>query len=102
LAWVGCLAGALEIETYKALLSEAGFEHVSVEITQRYTAVEAGLAPATLPAGWEAGDRKLASAFVRATKPPSAVPASPHQRGTRRPVPMASSDRGCCDSTCCT
>ena len=101
-AWVGCLAGALEIEAYKALLTEAGFEHVSVEITRRYTAVEAGLDPATLPAGWEAGDGKLASAFVRATKPRSAVPASPHQRGTSRPVPVGSSDRGCCDSTCCT
>src|ERR687888_2347290 len=71
-AWVGCLAGALEIEAYEALLTEAGFEHVSVEITRRYTAVEAGLDPATLPAGWEAGDGKLASAFVRATKPRSA------------------------------
>jgi SAM-dependent methyltransferase len=101
-AWVGCLAGALEIETYKALLTAAGFEHVSVEITRRYTAVEAGLDPATLPAGWQAGDGKLASAFVRATKPRSAVPASPHQRGTSRPVPVGSSDRGCCDSTCCT
>ena len=100
-AWVGCLAGALEIEAYKALLTEAGFEHVSVEITRRYTAVEAGLDPATLPAGWEAGDGKLASAFVRATKPRSAVPTSPHPRGTSRPVPVASSDRGCCDSTCC-
>jgi arsenite methyltransferase len=101
-AWVGCLAGALEIETYKALRTAAGFEHVSVEITRRYTAVEAGLDPATLPAGWEAGDGKLASAFVRATKPRSAVPASPHPRGTSRPVPVGSSDRGCCDSTCCT
>jgi arsenite methyltransferase len=101
-AWVGCLAGALEIEAYKALLTEAGFEHVSVEITRRYTAVEAGLDPATLPAGWEAADGKLASAFVRATKPRSAVPASPHQRSTSRPAPVASSDRGCCDSTCCT
>jgi arsenite methyltransferase len=101
-AWVGCLAGALEIETYKDLLTEAGFEHVSVEITRRYTAVDAVLDPATLPAGWEAGDGKLASAFVRATKPRSAVPASPHPRGTSRPVPVASSDRGCCDSTCCT
>jgi len=73
-AWVGCLAGALEIETYKALLGEAGFEDVRVEITRRYTAAEAGLDPTSLPAGWEAGDGKLASAFVRATKPLSATP----------------------------
>src|SRR5579871_4953960 len=64
-AWVGCLAGALQIDTYTALLTEAGFEDVSIEITRRYTVAEAGLDPASLPAGWEAGDGKLASAFVR-------------------------------------
>ena len=72
-AWVGCLAGALEIETYKTLLAEAGFEDVGVEITRRYTVAEAGLDTATLPQGWEDGDGKLASAFVRATKPLSAT-----------------------------
>src|SRR5690348_12231763 len=71
-AWVGCLAGALEVETYRQMLTEAGFEDVSIEITRRYTVAETGLDPATLPAGWEAGDGKLASAFVRATKPVSA------------------------------
>ena len=68
-AWVGCLAGALAIEEYQRLLEEAGFEDVSIEITRRYTVAEAGLDTATLPDGWEAGDGKLASAFVRATKP---------------------------------
>jgi RNA polymerase sigma factor (SigZ family) len=68
-AWVGCLAGALEIETYQQMLTDVGFEDIRVEITRRYKAVEAGLDPSTLPAGWEAGDGKLASAFVRATKP---------------------------------
>ena len=71
-AWVGCLAGALAIEEYQRLLEEAGFEDVSIEITRRYTVAEAGLDPATLPDGWEAGDGKLASAFVRATKPATA------------------------------
>jgi ubiquinone/menaquinone biosynthesis C-methylase UbiE len=68
-AWVGCLAGALEIETYKALLTAAGFQDIEVEITRRYTAAEAGLDTGTLPADWQAGDGKLASAFIRATKP---------------------------------
>ena len=68
-AWVGCLAGALEIDTYKALLAETGFEDIGVEITRRYTVAEARLDAAMLPAGWEGGDGKLASAFVRATKP---------------------------------
>jgi len=68
-AWVGCLAGALEIDMYKSLLTEAGFTGIGVEITRRYTVAEAGLDSRALPAGWEAGDGKLASAFVRATKP---------------------------------
>jgi arsenite methyltransferase len=68
-AWVGCLAGALAIDEYERLLTEAGFEDVSVTITRRYTVAEAGIDPDTLPEGWEAGDGKLASAFVRAIKP---------------------------------
>jgi arsenite methyltransferase len=71
-AWVGCLSGALAIDEYERLLTEAGFEDVSVTITRRYTVAEAGIDPDTLPEGWEAGDGKLASAFVRATKPPTA------------------------------
>ena len=71
-AWVGCLAGALAIDEYERLLTEAGFADVSVTITRRYTAAEADIDPDTLPEGWEAGDGKLASAFVRATKPAAA------------------------------
>jgi hypothetical protein len=67
-AWVGCLAGSLEIETYKRLLTDAGFEDISVTITRRYTVAETGSivhAP-----GWLGRRRrKLAGAFVRATKP---------------------------------
>src|SRR5579883_2365143 len=68
-AWVGCLAGALDTDTYTRLLADAGFSDISITITRRYTAAEAGLDTLTLPDGWEAGDGKLASAFVRATKP---------------------------------
>jgi len=68
-AWVGCLAGALEVDEYARLLTEAGFVDVSITITRRYTAEQAGLDTSALPVGWEAGDGKLASAFVRATKP---------------------------------
>jgi len=92
-AWVGCLAGALEIDAYKALLVEAGFADVSVEITRRYTVAEAGLDPATWPAGWQDGDGKLASAFVRATKPLSAA-ARPTTAGQL--VPVATAGGGCC------
>jgi SAM-dependent methyltransferase len=97
-AWVGCLAGALEIETYTALLQEAGFDGVSIEVTRRYTVAEAGLDPSTLPAGWEAGDGKLASAFVRATKPLAAA----RPLTASQPIAVAPTSGGCCGgSGCC-
>lgn len=91
-AWVGCLAGALDIEEYKQLLTEAGFTDVSVTITRRYTVAEAGLDTAMLPAGWEAGDGRLASASVRATKPAAATTATPAERT----LPMTTAGDGCC------
>jgi ubiquinone/menaquinone biosynthesis C-methylase UbiE len=100
-AWVGCLAGALNIEDYQRLLAEAGFEDISIEITRRYTVAEAGLDTARLPDGWESGDGKLASAFVRAAKPVSAsvteaaqnaVPVALVSRADATPTPP----RGCC------
>jgi arsenite methyltransferase len=90
-AWVGCLAGALEIDTYTTLLGAAGFEDVSVEITRRYTVAEAGVDPATLPAGWADGDGKLASAFIRATKPLRAS----------QPNPAETASGGCCGASGC-
>jgi len=93
-AWVGCLAGALDIEEYKGLLGAAGFEEIDVEITRRYTVAEAGLDPATLPAGWEDGDGKLASAFVRATKPLATAPRP-------QPIPVTATERSCCGPECC-
>ncbi len=87
--WVGCLAGALNIEEYQRLLAEAGFEDISIEITRRYTVAEAGLDPTTLPEGWESGDGKLASAFVRATKPVSATVIAPVAYAARDAVPVA-------------
>lgn len=66
--WTGCVAGALEKEEYEALLSSAGFEDVSVEVTNVYEpeSVEGLHTP-------EANEalRKVpaASAFVRGRKP---------------------------------
>lgn len=68
-AWVGCIAGALEMDTYQRLLQEAGFEEIGIEITRRYTVADAGLDTSALPAGWEEADGKIASAFIRAVKP---------------------------------
>jgi SAM-dependent methyltransferase len=102
-AWVGCLAGALDVDEYKRLLADAGFADVSVEITRRYTVAEAGLDTDVLPDGWEAGDGKLASAFVRATKPATVQPA-PGATASRKELPVASlgdccgggASAGCC------
>jgi arsenite methyltransferase len=96
-AWVGCLAGALEIDTYTDLLRQAGFEGVGIEITRRYTVAEAGLDIGVLPAGWQDGDGKLASAFIRATKPMAAEPTQRHE------LQMAAAGGGesCCDPQCC-
>lgn len=68
-SWVGCVAGALDVDTYRSLLEGAGFEDITIEITRRYTAAEAGLDTEALPTGWEGADGRIASAFIRATKP---------------------------------
>jgi ubiquinone/menaquinone biosynthesis C-methylase UbiE len=94
-AWVGCLAGALDVDEYVQLLTDAGFEDVSVTITRRYTVAEAGLDPATLPEGWQAGDGKLASAFVRATKPLGASNDNTRRSTITVSAANASSGSGC-------
>jgi SAM-dependent methyltransferase len=66
--WTGCVAGALAKDEYEALLGEAGFEGVSVEVTSTYDpeAID-GL---DTEEGREALRRvPAASAFVRASKP---------------------------------
>ena len=42
LSWAGCIAGALTIDQYKALLTDAGFEKINVQIKHRYTLEELG------------------------------------------------------------
>lgn len=77
--WVGCVAGALEVSEFDALLGEAGFENASIEPTRFYRVEdarsfleEAGL---DVEAFGEAVDGKIMAAFVRATKP-AEVPAT--------------------------
>jgi len=72
---VGCIAGALEEETYRRLLSEAGFTAIEVEVTRRYALddIEESGANASVAALSEeergAVDGKFVSAFIRARKP---------------------------------
>ena len=92
-AWVGCLAGALDVDVYRTLLENAGFEDLNIEITRRYNAVEAGFDTSKWSDEWKAADGRLASAFVRATKPASA---------TRVTLPVTGeSVGGCGTSGCC-
>ncbi len=75
LLWVGCVAGALEEQDYRARLVAAGFADVSFEPTRIYNVEDArqflteagvdvdGIAPQV--------DGKFLSAFIRAVKPQS-------------------------------
>jgi hypothetical protein len=73
LLWVGCIAGALEENDYRAKLASAGFETIDIEPTRIYRVEDAreflsgqgidvdAVAPEI--------DGKFMSAFIRAVKP---------------------------------
>src|SRR5918997_5586586 len=67
-SWTGCVAGALEADEYERILSEAGFEGPSVEVTNVYE-------PDAINGLGTQEDRDAlrrvpaAGAFLRATKP---------------------------------
>ena len=71
--WVGCVAGALEEQEYRALLVQAGFEHIDLEVTRAYAFDDAAAflegSGVNVPALATEIDGKVVSAFVRATKP---------------------------------
>ncbi|MEW5918020.1 MAG: arsenite methyltransferase [Gemmatimonadota bacterium] len=71
--WVGCVAGALEENEFKALLSEAGFVNPDIEPTRVYNVEDARafLADAGLDVDRVAQELegRVMSAFVRAEKP---------------------------------
>ena len=77
-SWAGCIAGALEEETYRSLLTAAGFTDIEVEVTSRYNLqdIAENGASASLAALTEADredvDGKFVSAFIRARKPEEA------------------------------
>ncbi len=76
LLWVGCVAGALEEEDYRARLVAAGFVNVDIEPTRiyniedaRHFLTEAGVSVDEIA---PLADGKFLSAFIRATKPVAA------------------------------
>jgi SAM-dependent methyltransferase len=71
--WLGCVAGALEVETFHRLLAEAGFVEDEIEITRVYRQEDARQIigeqnPESERLAREA-DGLFASGFVRARKP---------------------------------
>ena len=80
--WVGCIAGALDVDEYESKLRRTGFVEVGTEIWRTYDVNDACafLNESGLDADRIAQqlDGVVASAFVRAQKP-----------------------RACCDSVCC-
>jgi hypothetical protein len=74
-SWAGCVAGALEEQTYRTILQEAGFVDIEIEETRRYSLDEidqsgAGASVATLsPKERSEVNGRFISAFVRARKP---------------------------------
>ena len=73
LLWVGCMAGALEEQDYRARLAAAGFADIDVEVTRVYSVEDARkpLADAGIDVDAIAPEieGKFVSAFIRAVKP---------------------------------
>jgi len=73
LLWVGCIAGALEEQEYRAKLNAAGFDRISIEPTRVYNIEDARqfLTASGVPVDEIAPqvEGKFISAFIRATKP---------------------------------
>ncbi|MFI5113981.1 MAG: arsenite methyltransferase [Terriglobales bacterium] len=86
LLWVGCIAGALEENEYRAKLAAAGFQQIEIEPTRIYRVEEAreflSSAGVDVDAIASEVDEKFMSAFVRAVKPGQA-------------------QKACCGPTCC-
>ena len=89
LLWVGCVAGALEDDDYRAKLASAGFEAIDIEPTRVYRVEDAreflqakGIDVAAIA---PEVDGKFMSAFIRARKPKTSTTAK-----------QATDGSGCC------
>ncbi|HEU0054818.1 MAG TPA: arsenite methyltransferase, partial [Longimicrobium sp.] len=71
--WVGCIAGALEEDEFRAFLAEAGFVGIDIEPTRVYRVEDARAflegSGVDVDGMADAVDGRFMSAFVRATKP---------------------------------
>jgi arsenite methyltransferase len=71
--WVGCVAGALEEDEFKALLRDAGFVEPTIEMTRTYDVEDARAFLVNAGVDVDAAAQDLAgrvgAAFVRARKP---------------------------------
>jgi SAM-dependent methyltransferase len=81
MAYVGCLAGALEKTDYERRLTAAGFVEVGIEPTRRYTFADlegtfcfSESVAALSEQEREAVDGRVMSAFIRAVKPRTGTP----------------------------
>jgi ubiquinone/menaquinone biosynthesis C-methylase UbiE len=76
LAWVGCVAGALEENEYRIKLREAGFEQIEIEPTRIYRPEDAReyLSGQIMPIQMDPAqiDGKFFSGFIRGVKPKAA------------------------------
>jgi arsenite methyltransferase len=92
LAWVGCIAGALEESEYRGKLAGAGFQQVDLEPTRIYRVEDAREFLAGQGIDIEAiapqVDGKFMSAFVRAVKPSG-------------PEASKLDEKACCGPACC-
>ncbi len=86
LAWVGCIAGALEENEYRQKLAACGFEQIAIEPTRIYSAEDALECITGQEIDMNAGAAqiggKFLSAFIRAVKP-------------------TLTQESCCAATCC-
>ncbi len=71
--WIGCLAGALEENEFRAKLADAGFQNIDIEPTRVYNVEDArtflSQSGVDVDAIAPLVDGKFMSAFVRAVKP---------------------------------
>ena len=73
-AWAGCIGGALDEETYRRYLTEAGFTAIEIEVTRRYglqEVAESGASAAIAALSQAERDElegKFVSAFIRARR----------------------------------